>query len=44
MGDSHWISTRTPEFRALLDPVKVATRISSWLGANSMDGAESIQK
>jgi acetyltransferase-like isoleucine patch superfamily enzyme len=39
-----WISTRTPESRALFERVKVATRLSSELSAYSLDEAESIQK
>lgn len=42
--DSRWIATRTPEFRALLDRVKVATRLSAKLSAYCMDEEESIQK
>jgi acetyltransferase-like isoleucine patch superfamily enzyme len=44
MHDSQWIATRTPESRALVDRVKVATRLSSKLSAYCMDEAESIQK
>jgi galactoside O-acetyltransferase len=44
MDDSQLIRTRTPEFRALHDRVKVATRLSSELSAYCMDEAESIQK
>ncbi len=44
MDDSQWIGTRSPEFRALLERVKVATRLSSKLSAYCMDEAESIQK
>jgi acetyltransferase-like isoleucine patch superfamily enzyme len=44
MDDSQWIRTRTPEFRALHERVKVATRLSSKLSAYCMDETESIQK
>ena len=44
MDDSQWIGTKTPEFRALLERVKVATRLSSKLSAYCMDEAESIQE
>ena len=44
MDDSRLIRTRTPEFRAFHDRVKVATRLSSELSAHCMDEAESIQK
>ena len=44
MDDSQLIRTRTPEFRAFHDRVKVATRLSSKLSAYCMDEAESIQK
>lgn len=38
------IRTRTPEFRALHDRIKVATRLSSKLSAFFMDEPESIQE
>ena len=38
------IRTRTPEFRALHDRVKVATRLSSELSRLCMDEAEAVQK
>jgi acetyltransferase-like isoleucine patch superfamily enzyme len=44
MDDSQLIGVRTPEFRAILDRIKVATRLSSMLSAYCMDEAESIQK
>jgi len=44
MDDSQWIATRTPEFRAFHDRVKVASRLSSKLSEYCMDEAESIQK
>jgi acetyltransferase-like isoleucine patch superfamily enzyme len=43
MDDSHLIATRTPEFRAFHERVKVATRLSSKLSAYCMDEAEAIQ-
>ena len=42
--DSRLIATRTPEFRAFYDRVKVATRLSAELSRLWMDEAESIQK
>jgi acetyltransferase-like isoleucine patch superfamily enzyme len=44
MDRSQWIATRTPESRAFVDRVKVATRLSSKLSTYCMDEAESIQK
>ena len=44
MDESQLIGVRTPEFRAILDRIKVATRLSSKLSAYCMDEAESIQK
>jgi len=44
MDDNHLIRTRTPEFRAFHERVKVATRLSAKLSAYCMDEAESIQK
>ena len=44
MDDSQLIGVRTPEFRALYERVKVATRLSSKLSAYCMDEAEAIQK
>jgi acetyltransferase-like isoleucine patch superfamily enzyme len=41
--ESQWIATRTPEFRALHDRVKVATRLSAKLSALCYDEMESIQ-
>jgi acetyltransferase-like isoleucine patch superfamily enzyme len=43
MDDGHLIATRTPEFRAFHERVKVATRLSSKLSAYCMDEAEAIQ-
>ncbi len=44
MADSYAIKTRTPEFRALFERVKVATRLSARLSAYSLDEAESLQR
>jgi acetyltransferase-like isoleucine patch superfamily enzyme len=44
MNESQLIGVRTPEFRAILARIKVATRLSSKLSAYCMDEAESIQK
>jgi acetyltransferase-like isoleucine patch superfamily enzyme/ketosteroid isomerase-like protein len=44
MDDNRLIGAKTPESRALVDRVKVATRLSSKLSAYCMDEAESIQK
>ncbi len=44
MDESQLIGVRTPEFRAILARIKVATRLSSKLSAYCMDEAESIQK
>ncbi len=43
MDDRQLIRTRTPEFRAFHDRVKVATRLSAKLSAHCMDEAEAIQ-
>jgi len=43
MDDSQLIRTRTPEFRAFHDRVKVATRLSAKLSSHCMDEAEAIQ-
>jgi acetyltransferase-like isoleucine patch superfamily enzyme len=44
IDESQWIATRTPEFRALHDRIKVATRLSAKLSALCYDEAESIQE
>jgi len=44
VNESQLIEVRTPEFRAILARIKVATRLSSKLSAYCMDEAESIQK
>ncbi|MHB8233106.1 MAG: DapH/DapD/GlmU-related protein [Solirubrobacteraceae bacterium] len=44
MDESQLIRTRTPEFSALFERVKVATRLSSKLSELCLDEAESIQK
>ncbi len=42
MDRTCWIATRTPESRAMLEQVRVATRISSKLSAHGLDDAELI--
>jgi acetyltransferase-like isoleucine patch superfamily enzyme len=42
--DRQLIATRTPEFRALYERVKVATRLSAELSRLHMDEADSIQR
>jgi acetyltransferase-like isoleucine patch superfamily enzyme len=44
IDDNQLLGVRTPEFRAFLERVKVATRLSSKLSRYCMDEAESIQK
>jgi acetyltransferase-like isoleucine patch superfamily enzyme len=44
MGDGQLIGVRSPEFRAFLDRVKVATRLSSKLSALCFDETESIRQ
>lgn len=44
MDRSQWIETRTPEFGAMFERVKVATRISSKLSAYCLDEAELVQE
>jgi acetyltransferase-like isoleucine patch superfamily enzyme len=41
---SQWIKSRTPESRALVERVKVATRLSSKLNAYCLDEGELIQR
>ncbi len=41
--DSYLIPTRSPESRALVDRVKVATRLSAQLSARCMDEADSVR-
>ncbi len=43
MGHRHWIETRTSEYRASFERVKVATRLSSQLSTHCLDEAQSIQ-
>jgi acetyltransferase-like isoleucine patch superfamily enzyme len=43
MHDSQWIGARSPEFRAIFERIKVATRLSSKLSAFCMDETELIQ-
>ena len=40
---SHWITTGTPESRALVERVRVATRLSAELSVHRMDEAEAIR-
>lgn len=44
MDEDHWIATRTPEFHALYERVKVATRLSRKLSEFRMDEAQAIQE
>jgi acetyltransferase-like isoleucine patch superfamily enzyme len=44
IDESQWIATRTPEFGALHDRIKVATRLSAKLSALYYDEPESIQE
>ncbi len=44
MHDGQWIGVRSPEFREILDRIKVATRLSSELSAYCMDETESIRR
>lgn len=43
IDECRWIATRTPEFRALHDRVKLATRLSAKLSALCYDEPESVQ-
>jgi acetyltransferase-like isoleucine patch superfamily enzyme len=43
MYESQLIGVRTPEFREILDQIKLATRLSSKLSAYCMDETESIR-
>ena len=43
MHESQLIGVRTPEFREILDQIKLATRLSSKLSAYCMDETESIR-
>jgi acetyltransferase-like isoleucine patch superfamily enzyme len=44
MHESQLIGVRTPEFREILDRIKLATRLSSKLSAYCMDETEPIRK
>lgn len=44
MYESQLIGVRTPEFREILDQIKLVTRLSSKLSAYGMDETESIRK
>jgi acetyltransferase-like isoleucine patch superfamily enzyme len=43
-NDSHWIGVRSPEFRAVLERIKVATRLSAKLSTYCMDETESVRE
>jgi acetyltransferase-like isoleucine patch superfamily enzyme len=43
MDESHWIGVRSPEFRAIFERIKVATRLSSQISDYCMDETESIR-
>jgi acetyltransferase-like isoleucine patch superfamily enzyme len=43
MDRSHWIRTGTPESRAMVERVKVATRLSSQLSAYCMDQGDQVR-
>ncbi len=43
LDENQWIATRTPEFQALHDRIKVATRLSAKLSALCYDEPEPIQ-
>ena len=44
MDESQWIGVRSPEFRAIFERIKVATRLSSKLSGYCMDETESIRE
>ncbi len=44
MDESKWIGARSPEFRAIFERIKVATRLSSELSRYCMDETESIRQ
>jgi acetyltransferase-like isoleucine patch superfamily enzyme len=44
MHDSQWIKARSPEFAAIIERIKIATRLSAELSTYCMDEAESVQK
>jgi acetyltransferase-like isoleucine patch superfamily enzyme len=43
VDESTWIGARSPEFRAIFQRIKVATRLSSELSRHCMDETESIR-
>lgn len=43
MHESQWIGSRSPEFRAIFERIKVAARLSSELSAYCMDETDSIR-
>jgi hypothetical protein len=44
MDESNWIGARSPEFRAIFERIKVATRLSSELSRYCMDETEPIRE
>jgi acetyltransferase-like isoleucine patch superfamily enzyme len=44
MHDSQWIKARSPEFAAIFEQIKIATRLSAALSTYCMDEAESVRK
>ena len=44
MDESQWIGVRSPEFRAIFEGIKVATRLSSKLSGYSIDETEAIRE
>src|ERR1700677_343327 len=44
MDESQWIVVRSPEFRAIFERIKVATRLSSKLSGYCMEESESIRE
>jgi acetyltransferase-like isoleucine patch superfamily enzyme len=44
MDESQWIGVRSPEFRAIFERIKVATRLSSRLSGYRMEETESIRE
>ncbi len=43
MHDSHWIKARSPEFAAIFEQIKIATRLSAQLSTYCMDETESVR-
>jgi hypothetical protein len=44
MDESQWIGVRSPEFRAIFERIKVATRLSSKLSQYCIDDTEPIRE